>query len=62
MKILFADKFPEHFLNQLQDRGHVCEYQPDLTAGELPASVGGFDILVVRSTRVDAAVIDAADA
>jgi D-3-phosphoglycerate dehydrogenase / 2-oxoglutarate reductase len=61
MRILFADKFPEHFLNQLQDRGHVCEYQPDLTAGDLPASVGGFDILVVRSTRVDAAVIDAAD-
>lgn len=62
MKILFADKFPEHYLGQLQDRGHLCDYQPDLTAGDLPDNMTGVEALVVRSTRVDAPAIDAADA
>lgn len=62
MKILFADKFPERYLNQLRDRGHFCEYQPDLTAESLPGKVAGFDALVVRSTGVDSAVIHAGDA
>lgn len=62
MKILFADKFPERYLNQLRDRGHFCEYQPDLTTESLPGTVPGFDALVVRSTVVDSAAIDAGDA
>ncbi len=62
MKILFADKFPEHALDQLQSLGHSWDYEPDLTADELPASIAGYDALVVRSTRVDGPVIDAADA
>ncbi|MDZ7843139.1 MAG: NAD(P)-dependent oxidoreductase [Gammaproteobacteria bacterium] len=62
MKILFADKFPERYLNQLRDRGHSCEYQPDLTSESLPGTVPGFDALVVRSTAVDSAAIRAGDA
>lgn len=61
MKILFADKFPQHYLNQIQDGGHTCDYQPDLTADRLPDKVAGFDVLVVRSTRVEAPAIHAAD-
>lgn len=61
MKILFADKFPEHYLNRLQDLGHECSYQPDLAAEDLPANIPGFDALVVRSTRVEAPVLTAAD-
>ncbi len=62
MKILFADKFPEHYLNQLQEQGHGCDYRPTLTAEDLPDNVAGFDALVVRSTRVERPVLDVADA
>jgi D-3-phosphoglycerate dehydrogenase len=61
MKILFADKFPEHGLERLRGEGHDCDYQPDLTGADLAARVPGCDVLVVRSTTVDAATVDAAD-
>lgn len=62
MKILFADKFPEHALDQLKDLGHSWDYRPNLTADELPDAIAGHDALVVRSTRVEGPVIEAADA
>lgn len=61
MKILFADKFPQHHLQQLEQRGHDCASQPDLAADRLPGALAGFDVLVVRSTRVEAGVFEAAD-
>lgn len=61
MKILFADKFPQEHLNRLQELGHQCSYQPDLGADDLPDKVPGHDALVVRSTRVEAPAIAAAD-
>ncbi|MGA8262129.1 MAG: NAD(P)-dependent oxidoreductase [Arenicellales bacterium] len=62
MKILFADKFPEHALDRLRGLGHGFDYKPELTAGDLPACIAGYEVLVVRSTRVESPVIDAADA
>lgn len=62
MKILFADKFPERDLERLGEMGHSCGYQPDLTAAELPAAIAGYEVLVVRSTGVDAGTVAAADA
>jgi len=61
MRVLFADKFPGPFLEQLAGLGHQYDYQPELTADGLSASVIGYHALVVRSTRVEAAAIDAAD-
>lgn len=61
MKILFADKFPEGDLGRLRALGHSCDYQPELTAEELPDSIAGYELLVVRSTGVDAAALNAAD-
>ncbi|MBT8202625.1 MAG: hydroxyacid dehydrogenase [Acidimicrobiia bacterium] len=60
MRILVADKFPEPGLQQLRDGGHTVEFQPDLSGETLPGAVAGHEVLVVRSTEVDAAVIDAA--
>ena len=60
MKILFADKFPEPQLKQLQDQGHHCDLQPDLVGDVLPDAVGDAEVLVVRSTKVSAQAIDAA--
>jgi D-3-phosphoglycerate dehydrogenase len=61
MHILFADRLPERTLDELTARGHGCVVEPDLEAGDLPARIAGFDGLVVRSTRVERAVFEAAD-
>lgn len=61
MKILFADAFPQPQLERLRGEGHECEFSPALTGEDLPGAIRGFDALVVRSTRVGAAVLEAAD-
>ena len=61
MKILFADAFPPSRLERLRGDGHECELEPALTGDELPGAVSGFEALVVRSTRVGAAALEAAD-
>ena len=61
MKILFADKFPAAFLRQLENAGHICTLDPNLTAEDLPRAVKEVEILVVRSTRVEKETIESAD-
>jgi len=61
MKILFADAFPNRHIETLRAKGHHCEYKPDLIADSLPEAIPGHDALIVRSTRVTANTIDAAD-
>lgn len=58
MKILFADQFPISFIKELQRSGHQCTLNPGLTAVDLPAAVQDAEILVVRSTVVNAETID----
>ena len=62
MKILIADAFPLPQLERLRSEGHECEHAPTLTGEELPAAMPGFEALVVRSTRVGTAVLEAGDA
>ncbi len=59
MKILFADKFPDAYMQTLMQRGHECVYQPDLSADDLAAAVPSHEALVVRSTKVNADTIGA---
>ncbi len=59
MKILFADKFPVAKQNMLAQ--HECHNQFDLNADELPTAITDHEILVVRSTKVSARTIDAAE-
>ena len=61
MNILFADKFPADHLAVVERLGHSYSLEPDLGADDLPGRVSGFDVLVVRSTKVAAATISAAD-
>ena len=61
MHLLFADKMPEQTLVDLEARGHTCVVEPGLAADELAGRIAGFDGLVVRSTKVRAAVFEAAD-
>lgn len=59
MKILFADALDERRLERLRENGHECIVAPELTADTLPDEVGDAEALVVRSTKVTKATIDA---
>ncbi|MBD8871163.1 NAD(P)-dependent oxidoreductase [Nocardioides donggukensis] len=61
MHLLFADRLPEQTLAGLEERGHTCVMEPALTAEDLPGRIAGYDVLVVRSTKVPSAVFEAAD-
>ena len=61
MNILIADAFPQPQLERLRGEGHRCELAPALTGDDLPGTLPGFEALVVRSTRVGAAALEAAD-
>jgi D-3-phosphoglycerate dehydrogenase / 2-oxoglutarate reductase len=62
MNLLVADKFSEKHLDQFRALGLDVTYQPDLSAAQLPGALPGVAVLVVRSTEVTAAAIEAADA
>lgn len=60
MKVLVVDKFPANRVEEMKAAGFDIDYRPTLKDG-LAEAVVGFDVLVVRSTKVPAAVIDNAD-
>lgn len=59
MKILIADKFPAHWKEALSKQGHQITDEPGLDETALPGAIDGNEVLIVRSTKVPAAVIDA---
>ncbi len=61
MKVLIADKFSDEHLTKLTELGHEVSFEPTLTKDDLPDAMGGYEALVVRSTKVTSETIDAAD-
>lgn len=61
MHVLVADKLSETALQSLKAAGHEVVSNPGLSADELPRAVKGFDILVVRSTKVKKDTVESAD-
>jgi D-3-phosphoglycerate dehydrogenase / 2-oxoglutarate reductase len=61
LHLLFADRLPQQTIQDLEERGHVCSMEPGLSADELRSRIAGYDVLVVRSTKVKAPVFEAAD-
>jgi D-3-phosphoglycerate dehydrogenase len=61
MKVLIADKFEQSGVNGLTASGCDVVYQPDLKDEALTAALKdtGADVLVVRSTTVNAAMLEA---
>ena len=59
MKILIADSFPDTHAGTLQQMGHECTNSPGLDADTLPGAIGDHDVLIVRSTKVNADTLDA---
>ena len=61
MKVLVADKFESSGLDGLKAAGCDVAYEPDLKDDPLTGAIqaSGADVLVVRSTKVTAAMLDA---
>lgn len=62
MRVLFADAIDHSIADALAEHGHESVSDPKLSADDLPGRIPGFEALVVRSTKVTAATIEAADA
>jgi D-3-phosphoglycerate dehydrogenase len=60
MRVLIADRFPDAALGELQALGLEVDYRPGIGEAGLRDAIGDARILVVRSTAVKAATIDAA--
>ena len=59
VKVLIADKFSDTHLAKLEELGHSVTLNPDLGKDDLPAAVPGYEVLIVRSTKVTPETIDA---
>lgn len=59
MNILIADSLDDTAVDQLRAAGNEVVLAPELTAETIPDHIGDAEVLVVRSTAVTAAAIDA---
>ncbi len=62
MKVLLADAIHPSTVEILIERGHDCVLEPKLSSDDLPERMPGFQALVVRSTKVTAAAVEAGNA
>lgn len=62
MKILIADKLSPKTVSELESLGAEVSVNPDLKADDLPKAIRSCEVLIVRSTKVTADTIGAADA
>ena len=61
LRILVADSLPQTAIDELEARGHECVVDAGLADSDLADRIRGFDILVVRSTKVKKGVFANAD-
>ena len=61
LRILVADSLDQQAVDELGSRGHTVEVDSSLGKHDLAERIPGFDVLVVRSTKVTEAVFAAAD-
>src|SRR3954452_7999154 len=61
LRILVADSLPQTAIDELETRGHEVVVDAGLTESDLADRIHGFDILVVRSTKVKKGVFANAD-
>ena len=59
MNILLADSFPDTHLRKLTESGHDITSKPSLDGDTLTDAIGANEVLIVRSTKVTAATLDA---
>jgi len=59
MRILIADKLSDTTVDSLRQLGADVTVEPNLSADDLPRHLADVNVLIVRSTKVTAAAIDA---
>ena len=59
MKILIADSFPEAHQARLNELGHELTLDPSLTEDTLTDAIADNEVLIVRSTKVNAKTLEA---
>jgi len=62
MRVLVADRLSDDALDEMRALGVEVEYEPKLPASELPARLGGINVLIVRGTPVSAGALAAGKA
>ncbi len=58
MKILIADSFPKTHASELEQMGHICTIEPGLDENSLTSAITDQELLIVRSTAVNAATLN----
>ena len=61
MRILIADKLPNDAIDELRSAGHAVSYQPYLDEAGVVGAIGNNQALIVRSTKVGEAALEAGD-
>ena len=61
LRILLADSLPAPAVDALEERGHECVVDAGIGKDDLPERIPGFDVLVVRSTKVREKAFEVAD-
>lgn len=61
VKVLLADSLPDAAVQRLFAAGDEVVIRPELSEQDLPGAIAGIEALVVRSTKVSAQAIEAAD-
>jgi len=61
MRVLLADRLPAEAIERLEAAGDDVIVMPELTVEDLPDHIANAEVLVVRSTKVDATALNAAD-
>ena len=61
MKVLIADNFPNQYVEKIKSLVKEVVFEPKLKENDLPNNIKGVDILVVRSTVVNAECIEKSD-
>ncbi len=59
MHVLLADAIDDSAVELIREADHTVDSEPSLTTDTLPAAIGTADVLVVRSTKVPAPVLEA---
>ena len=62
MKILIADSFPQSHIDRLNEQGHEVTSSPDLDEHALAQAIADNEVLIVRSTRVNADTLESGTA
>ena len=61
MKVLIADNFPNQYVEKIKSHVKEVIFEPKLKENDLQNHIKGIDILVVRSTVVNAECIEKSD-